>query len=99
MRAILVVLPALLVAGCAAAQRDGRADPRDAATNIPPTEYRSAFDGYRRYAEQDLRDWRGANDEVRDAGGHAGHRPGQGPGTQTSKPQPGTPQPSGGHRQ
>jgi hypothetical protein len=100
MRAIFVFLPALLVTGVAAAQRDGRADPRDPATKVPPTEYRSAFDGYRPYAEQEPRDWRGANDEVREASGHAGHKPGQGAGQQTSKPQPGTPgsKAHGGHK-
>jgi len=100
MRAIFVFLPALLVAGAAAAQRDGRADPRDPATKVAPTEYRSAFDGYRPYAEQEPRDWRGANDEVREAGGHAGHKPGQGAGPQTLKPQPGMPESKahGGHK-
>ena len=95
MRTLLVFLPALLLAGGAAAQRDGRADPRDPATKVPPTEYRSAFEGYRPYAEQELRDWRGANEEVRQAGGHAGHKPGQGAGQETSKPEPGSPKASG----
>ena len=103
MRAILVFLPAMLVAGGAAAQGDGRPDARDPAIKVPPTEFRSAFEGYRPYAEQELRDWRGANEEVREAGGHGGHKPGQGAGQQTSKPMPGSaegrgsPAPAQGH--
>ncbi len=35
--------------------------------------YRSAFEGYRPFnAAEPLKDWRKANDEVRDAGGHVG---------------------------
>jgi hypothetical protein len=85
----------MVLAGAAAAQTDGRANPLDAAAKAPPVEYRSAFEGYRRFAEQELASWRRANEEVGAAGGHAGHRAGQGPGKQTSKPQPGKPESSG----
>jgi hypothetical protein len=95
MRIILVAVPALLFAGIAAAQGDRRPDPRDARAQVPPVEYGSAFEGYRPYAESELRDWRKSNDEVGAAGGHAGHRPGQGTGKETSKPQPGNPAPQG----
>ena len=91
---ILAAVPALLVAGLAVAQSEGRSDPRDPGTKVPPVEFRSAFEGYRPFVEQDLRDWRKSNDEVGVAGGHAGHRPGQGPGKATSKPQPGKPEKS-----
>jgi hypothetical protein len=96
MRAIFVAVPALLFAGLAVAQGDGRPDPRDPAAKVPRVEFRSAFEGYRPHAEQELRDWRKSNDEVGAAGGHGGHRPGQGPGKQTSKPQAGKPESSGG---
>ena len=86
---ILVAVPALLLAGVAAAQADGRPDPRDPRAKAPPVEYRSTFEGYRPYAEPELRDWRKSNEEVGASGGRAGHRPGQGAGPQTSKPQPG----------
>jgi len=92
MRTIYAVLPALLFAGMAVAQVDGRSDPRDPKIKVPPVEFRSAFEGYRPYADQDLRDWRKSNDEVGAAGGHAGHRP-----AQTSKPQAGKPESPGGH--
>jgi hypothetical protein len=62
-------------------------DPR---AKVPPVEFRSAFEGYKPFADQEMGDWRKANEEVGAAGGHAGHRPGQGAGTQTSKPQPGS---------
>jgi hypothetical protein len=97
MRTIYGVVPALLFAGLAVAQGDGRSDPRDPKAKVPPVEFRSALEGYRPYADSDLRDWRKANDEVGAAGGHAGQRPGQGPGSETSKPQPGKPESSGGH--
>jgi hypothetical protein len=98
MRILVLAVPALLFAGAAAAQSAGRANLLDPQAKVPPVEYRSAFEGYRPFAEQDLRDWRKANEEVGAAGGHAGHRPAQGAGQQTSKPQPGKPESHGGHK-
>ena len=92
-RTILSTLAAL-AAGAAAAQ-DGRPHPLDAQAKVPAVEYSSAFEGYRVFADEELRDWRKANEEVGAAGGHAGHKPGQGAGQQTSKPQPGKPESSG----
>jgi hypothetical protein len=97
MRTIYVAAPALLFAGLVVAQGAKPSDPRDPKAKVPPVEFRSAFEGFRPYADQDLRDWRKSNEEVGAAGGHAGHRPGQGPGSETSKPQPGKPETSGGH--
>jgi hypothetical protein len=88
MRILLVVAPALWFAGTAVAQSDGRPDPRGPKVKVPPVEYRSAFEGYRPYAEPEPRDWRRSNEEVGAAGAHAGHRPRQGEGAQTSKPAP-----------
>jgi hypothetical protein len=59
MRTFLVLMPALALAGTAAAQ-----DPKDPRAKTPPVEYRSAFEDYRPYAETELRDWRRSNDEV-----------------------------------
>ncbi len=97
MRTIYVAVPALLFAGLAVAQGAGQSDPRDPKAKVPPVVFRSAYEGYRPYAEPDLRDWRKSNEEVGAAGGHAGHRPGQGSGSETSKPQPGKPESAGGH--
>jgi hypothetical protein len=97
MRSIHAAVPAVLFAGLAIAQSDGRPDPRDPKAKVPPVEFRSALEGYRPYADADLRDWRRSNEEVGAAGGHAGHRPGQGSGAETSKSQPGKPETSGGH--
>ena len=91
MRSIFLAVPALLFAGAAAAQQDGRPDPGDQRGKAPPVEYRSVLEGYRSYAEPELRDWRKSNEEVGAAGGHAGQRPGQPERPQTSKPQPGKP--------
>jgi hypothetical protein len=60
---------AAATAGSAAAQE--RPDPADAKARTPPVEYRSAFEGYRPYAETELAPWRAVNEEVRRAGGHA----------------------------
>lgn len=95
MRLMFFAVPALMFAGAAAAQQDGRPDPRDPRAKAPPAEYRSALEGYQPYTEPGLGDWRKSNEEVGAAGGHAGHRPGQGPGAKTSKPQPGAPVPQG----
>jgi hypothetical protein len=97
MRSTFVAVPAILLAGIAAAQGGGRPDALDPKAKVPPVEFRSALEGYRPFAEEDLRDWRRANEEVGAAGGHAGHRPGQGAGRQLSKPQPGKPESSGAH--
>ena len=84
----IVMLLAATTAATAAAQQP-RPDPRDSNTKVPGVEYRSAFEDYRRFADEELRDWRKSNDEVGAAGGHGAHRPSQGSGEQTSKPRPG----------
>ena len=76
-----LVVPAFLIAGTALAQEERRS-PLDPKAKVPPTEYRSALEGYRPFAEQDLADWRRSNDQVGAAGGHAGLL--QGPGTRES---------------
>ena len=76
-------VPALLLAGAAVAQSDGRANPIDPQAKVPPVEFRSAFEGYRPFVDQETLDWRKANEEV-------------GAAAQTSKPQPGEPESSGG---
>lgn len=94
MRKLAFVVLALFVAGAAVAQ-DGRPNPLDPRAKVPPVEFRSAFDGYRRFADDDLADWRKANQEVAAAGGHGGQGSGHGAGQRTSKPQPGKPEASG----
>ena len=95
MRKTLVVV-AFAVAGCAA-QEERRPSAVDQTASVRPVEFRSVFEGYRSFADQELQDWRKANEEVGAAGGHAGHRPGQGPGQKTSKPEPGKPESARGH--
>lgn len=69
------IFVALLAAGSAFAQGERQPGPSDPRMKSPPVEYRSAFEGYRPYAEAELRDWRRANEEV---------------GKPPAKPQPGT---------
>jgi hypothetical protein len=95
MRLMFLAVPALLLAGAAAAQQDGRLDPKDPRAKAPPVEYRSALEGYRPYEEPQPRDWRQSNEAVGSAGGHAGQRPSQGEAAQTSRPKPGAPAPRG----
>jgi hypothetical protein len=86
-----ILFLAVTVAAAAAHAQGERPSPADAQAKVPPVEFRSAFEGYRPFADREMRDWRRSNDEVAKAGGHAGLRPGQGPGQQTSTPQPGKP--------
>lgn len=58
-------------AGIGVAQSADRPRPIDPGAKVPPVEYRSAFDGYRRFGDQELADWRKANDSV----GRAGTKP------------------------
>ena len=74
MQNIWVVVAALAIAGCAAAQAEMRPNPKDARSDVPPVEYRSAFEGYRAFADQDLADWRKANEEVSRPAEHGGHK-------------------------
>ena len=87
MRRLFLALPALLFAGAAVAQGAGDASVLDPQAKVPPVEFRSAFKDYRPFSEQELSDWRSANEEVGAAGGHAGHRPGR----ESAKPQSGKP--------
>lgn len=84
----------LLAAGSAAAQESSVFDPK---AKGPGVVFRSAFEAYRPFADEKPVDWRQANDEVRDVGGHLGLAKGQGPGTQSSKPQPDKGGMHGGH--
>jgi hypothetical protein len=60
----VLFLPALVIAGAVAAQNAQRPNPNDPKAKVPPIEYRSAFEGYRPFTEQEASDWRKANEEV-----------------------------------
>lgn len=62
----------MLLAGCAAERGNGPSA-LDARTASPALEFRSAFDGYRAFSDQELADWRKANEEVTAAGGPVEH--------------------------
>ncbi len=65
-----------LAASGAAAQQKPRPDPADPAARTAPSAYRSAFEGYRTFADAEVARWREANEEMRRLGGHVGHVPG-----------------------
>ena len=73
MRIACWVVPAMLLAGCAGS-KEPPAGPGNPEVKRPPVEYRSAFDSYQKFAEQEPLDWRKANEEVGAAGGHRGHK-------------------------
>ena len=98
MRRLFLALPALLLAAGAAVAQGAGASVLDPQAKVPPVEFRSAFKDYRPFSEQEPRDWRSANEEVGAAGGHAGHRPDQGPGRESAKPQPAKPHDGHGAR-
>jgi hypothetical protein len=88
MQVIFLLMPALLLAGTAVAESGSRPNPLDPQAKVPPVEFRSTLNGYRPFADQEMRDWRKANEEVDAAGGDAGQRAGQAASQQTFKPQP-----------
>jgi len=65
-----------LAAGSVAAQQKPRPDPADPAAPTAPGTYRSAFEGYRPFADAEVERWREANEEMQRLGGHVGHVPG-----------------------
>ncbi|HSD54194.1 MAG TPA: hypothetical protein VLC47_08515 [Burkholderiales bacterium] len=70
---------AALVCATAAAAQTPAQPPREA-TAAPPPAYRSAYEGYRPYADEPLAPWREVNETVERVGGHAGVlRAGAGP--------------------
>jgi hypothetical protein len=97
MRIVMLLLPALL-AGAAAAQDAGPATPAEPQAKVPPVQYRSAFEGYRPFVQQELRDWRKSNDEVEAAATPGAHRPAQSGSQPPAQPQPGKPSSHEGHR-
>jgi hypothetical protein len=74
MQKILVVVLALGLAGCAATPQERGPDPTESGAKVPPVEFRTSFEGYRPFAEQEMQDWRKANEEVGAAGGHGGRK-------------------------
>ena len=84
---------AALAAGAAVAQ-GARPDPASPRATAAPLEYRSAFEGYRPFAEEKPAPWRESNDAVKEgAGSHAGH----GGHNEDSAPPPQPPTEHGGH--
>lgn len=66
----IVIALAALAASTVAAQ-EARPNPTDPQARVPGVEYRSAFEGYRPFAEEKLAPWRESNEAVKDGGDHA----------------------------
>lgn len=62
-RLLFLLLAALAAAGCA--PRVGDPAPVAAAAKAPALEYRSAFEGYQRFGEENPVPWRDANEAVK----------------------------------
>jgi hypothetical protein len=71
----LIVVTMACFASASVAQSDPGQDASDPSARVPPVGHRSAFAGYRPYAEQEHLSWREANEEMRRLGGHRGHVP------------------------
>ena len=71
-RSIFIALAAL-AAGRAAAEELRRPDPVEPRAEVPAVEYRSAFAGYRPFAEEKVAPWRDSNEAVKDGEEHASH--------------------------
>ena len=68
---VLAAVAALALATTASAQ--SRPRPDDPAVKTPPPAQASAFEGYRRFRDEQMMPWREVNDEVGRLGGHMGH--------------------------
>jgi len=72
MKRAIVLLLSACAGGTAFAQSEGRNDPAKPEARVPAVTYRSAFEGYRPYRDQEVAPWREVNDEVARIGGHLG---------------------------
>lgn len=72
MKRAIVLLLSACAGGTAFAQSEGRKDPAKPEARVPAVTYRSAFEDYRPYREQEVAPWREVNDEVARIGGHLG---------------------------
>ena len=70
-RAIVLLLMAC-AGGAAFAQSEAKVPAAQPDVPVPAVKYRSAFEDYRPYREQEIATWREVNDEVARIGGHAG---------------------------
>jgi hypothetical protein len=89
-----IAFAALAALALPAAAQQSRPDPADPAAAVPVVRYESAFAGYTPYREPNPVPWRDANDDVAQAGGHAGIFRDHGkhaPGKPAAKPAAGTP--------
>ena len=91
-RSIFAALVALATA-TAAGQETPRPDPADPRVKVPGVEYRSAFAGFRPFAEEKVAPWRESNEAAKDARSHGGDAP---PSAEKSRPAP-KPPPGGEH--
>jgi hypothetical protein len=75
MRIIFLAAPALLLAGCGAVPVDESGpSAMNAGVSVQPVTFSSAFEDYRRFADQEQQDWRQANEQVGAVGGHGAHK-------------------------
>jgi len=88
-RAFAAAAAALALAAPAGAQPRPRPD--DPAVKTPPAAQTSAFEGYRRFRDEEMVPWREINDEVGRLGGHMGHVKDDAQPTAPQQPQSGPP--------
>ena len=71
-RTMLFALSALAGGVAFAEGESQRKDPAKPEVPVPPVTYRSAFEDYRPYREEEVLSWRAVNEEVARVGGHIG---------------------------
>jgi hypothetical protein len=91
MKKTVLVALAMAIAGAAVAQNAPQPDPKDPSATVPAFTYRSAFEGYQPFVDQEVQSWRKANDEVGTAAGHKGHGPGRATGQDAPARRPSAP--------
>lgn len=72
---LLLLVPAIF-AGAGCAGNPSAPGPAMQSSKPVPLEYRSAFTGYKAFADEPVAPWRDANETVKEAAGreHQGHR-------------------------
>lgn len=71
MRTFLIAACGVLFSSAGLAQPTVRSDPLEPKASVAPVQYKSSFEGYKRFAEEPLASWKATNELVHKLGGWA----------------------------
>ena len=71
LRAAAIAVCGVLFSSAGLAQKTVRSDPLDPKARVAPVQYKSSFEGYKRFAEEPLASWKATNELVHKLGGWA----------------------------